>query len=157
MRVKVKFFVLLLAIACVITGCAQNTERDKALQAIREQASRYDFLNEGRNACYTLTKMLGYYDEATYQQAKGTAQVSQEIANTYFPSVNWEGSLLFVEPKTCSIDNLLVQSISDSSIVYLIQVRLSYTDKESQKVWYRATYSVNSEMIISLEELCSYY
>lgn len=156
MRKIAKLLAILLACTCLVTGCSQEDEKEQALQAIRDASSRYSFLNAGRNACQTITGMLSYYDNASYQEAKAAANVSDNLRAEYFPTVTWQGSEFLAQKRECVISDLLVSSYSDKEITYLMCLAVSDNVYLPISEWYKVTYSLKQGTIIGLEEICEY-
>ena len=156
MKKLLRLVVMLLACTFVLTACSQSDEKEEQLQAVREQAARYSFLNAGRNACNTLTEMIGYYDNASYQKAKETAKISDSLRAEYFPSVSWQGSEVLSVEQTCEIVDLLVSDYTEKDATYLICFSISDGYYLPTTKWYSATYSIKSDQITKLELICSY-
>ena len=148
-----KILAMLAIITCLLTGCSNNSN-DVALDKVREEASKYKFLSDGRNACQSLTQMLGYYNNETYQRAKEAVKISDNIRVKYFPSVNWQGVEILSIPKQSSITNLLVSNCNDTQIEYLFCIALDGGVYVPTTRWYKANYSIKRDEITDLELIC---
>ena len=152
-----KLFIALLACFTLLTGCAGQTEEEKQLAEIRNQASKYSFLVAGRQACTSITGMLGYYDNASYQRAKEEAvYVSEAIRAEYFPTVNWQGAEVLTQKQVCNLVDLTVSSYTDKNVVYLAKYTIGSGRFLPRECWYSVTYSLKSNEITELELICSY-
>ena len=146
---------ILVVFILLCTGCSnqEQSEKDKELAHIREVASSYSELINGRTAIYSLAKMLSYYDDASYQAAKSEAKVSQGIAAIYFPSVKWEGSEFLASEQTGTITSIYVSQFTDNSIIFIFELHVSPVDGLSKTYCYQATYSVLSDEIYELTQI----
>lgn len=156
MRKITKLLALLFTCLFLLTSCSQPDEKEEQLQAVRDQATRYSFLNAGRNACNTLTGMLGYYDNHTYQKAKETAKISDNLRAEYFPTVSWEGAEVLIAKQSCEIAELLVSDYTEREATYLVCFSISDGFYLPTYYWYSATYSIKSDQITKLDLICSY-
>lgn len=154
MRFKILLPSLLFGVL-LLTSCSTPADKqtNSDLDNIREYASSYSELVNGRSAIFDSLGMLTYYNDATYQKAKSEAKISNSVRAEYFPSVNWEGSEFLVEESTASVTELYVSAVTDSFIQYLAIVRVSPVVNPSYNNAYQISYSVNSDEIVEVTKI----
>ena len=147
---------LMLACLLMLTACNSPSEEEKRLQELKAEATKYSFLIAGRNACYSLTGMLGYYNNITYQKAKETAKISDSLRAEYFPTVNWQGAEVLTQKQTCTVSDLMLSDYTKREVTYMVCYSISDGFYLPTDYWYSATYSIKSDEITKLELICSY-
>lgn len=150
-----KCLALVLCATLLLTGCSDNSSsvKNDELAGIREYASSYSELVNGRDAVFSLTEMLSYYNDASYKKASSSARVSNAVRAEYFPSVNWEGSEFLATEQTASIAELYVSSFSDAVITYTFLLRIASLTELPQVHMYQAVYSLNSDEIVEVTKI----
>ncbi len=148
--------IILSLLLVFLTACSGNTSSDATesdLDAIRNYASSYSELVNGRDAIYTLSGMLSYYDDASYKTASSTAKISKSVRAEYFPSVNWSGSAFLAQEQTGSIQNVSVCALSNSAITFMFLLRIESLTALPQVHAYQAVYSLNSDEITEVTKI----
>lgn len=144
---------LLLVFMTACSGSTNSDTNESDLDAIRNYASSYSELVNGRDAIYTLSGMLSYYDDASYKEASSTAKISKSVRAEYFPSVNWSGSAFLAQEQTGSIRDVSVCALSNSAITFMFMIRIESLTELPQVHAYQAVYSLNSDEITEVTKI----
>ena len=156
MKRLLSIFLVILLVPSLVACNSGTTSSDDELDAVRQYASSYSELVNGRACIYSLVGMLSYYNEATYQEAKSEAKVSKQVQAQYFPSVHWEGSEFLSSPLISRrISDIYVCSLTDSAITFIFQLSYEPVDGLPASSLYKAVYSVNSNEITDIVALCT--
>ena len=144
---------LLVCLSLLISGCSsQLSDKELAAEAIRAESRKYDFLNNGYYAVTTLSYLFGIWNDDSYQLAKSKAKLASNLHGEWFGFGVWQGSEFLAKRKVANISKIWVESISDAYQYFVFEVSIQ-GDNYYNSAWYKATYSIASDEIISLSKI----
>ena len=146
-----KIIASLLSCVLILSGCSnQPSAEELAIQAIREEQSKYDFLANGIYEVQQLKYLFQIWDNNTYQYSKTKVNISNKLMNEYFPTDEWQGNIIASQQITANISSIYVSSISDEEITFIFILTKEISGL-TYYCWYEAVYDLGLSQIIKLD------
>lgn len=160
-RKGIKYGAVLLAMLASLlccSGCSQSdTTEEDALNAVREYAGRYSYLNEGMSEARKAAEVLAIYNNATYQQAKESVSMTTQLINEYFPYTQYQGASVFQQnAKTVAGVTFYVEQADDGMQHFLMQTAVQYSDGSVRYYWHNVAYNAATKKITEFKEIYHY-
>lgn len=152
-----KIFAALLAVCLLLcSGCKQDEGNEDELEAVREYAGRYAYLNEGIVEVRKMAQVLAIYNNASYQRVKESVSVTTQVMNEYFPYTTYPGADVFEQKMTARILAVYVSAQTETNQRFLVQTAVTYYDGSIRYYWHKATYNLVNKKISEFEEIYHY-